>query len=349
MPSSGQTTNLKGKKLIEFGWDEPDTAFLRAHIAEMQRTPFDGCVFHALYAKTNGARGNFTWESWGGIEIPEASLRGALDDLRGVRLGRFKNSFLRFNTTPATLDWFDDYSAVLANATLAARLARAGRCPGLLFDTEQYDGKLFNYAKQRDVKSKSWDLYAAQARRRGGEVMRAFHQGYPGLTLFLTFGDSLPWAESGGGTKALADCSYGLLVPFLDGMIEAARGGEKIVDGFEESYGYKTNAAFLAGRKSVKEDVLAVVLDPAGYRRVVSAGFGLWLDFDSSKKAWSAGEPSTNYFTPGQFQRSARWALQWSDEYVWIYSQTPRWWSAAGTPVALPESYDTALRQAREK
>jgi len=36
-----------GKKLIEFGWDEPDPAFMRAHLAEMEPTPFDGCVFHA--------------------------------------------------------------------------------------------------------------------------------------------------------------------------------------------------------------------------------------------------------------------------------------------------------------
>ena len=26
------------KKLIEFGWDEPDTAFMRAHLAEMEAT-----------------------------------------------------------------------------------------------------------------------------------------------------------------------------------------------------------------------------------------------------------------------------------------------------------------------
>src|SRR5207302_9020804 len=34
-------------KLLEFGWDEPDTTFLRSHILQMQQSPFDGCVFHA--------------------------------------------------------------------------------------------------------------------------------------------------------------------------------------------------------------------------------------------------------------------------------------------------------------
>ena len=36
---------VREKKLIEFGWDEPDTAFLRAHLGEMEKTPFDGCVY----------------------------------------------------------------------------------------------------------------------------------------------------------------------------------------------------------------------------------------------------------------------------------------------------------------
>src|SRR4051794_22258594 len=43
------------KKLIEFGWDEPDTAFLREHIATMEQTPFDGTVFHVLYTNKDGS------------------------------------------------------------------------------------------------------------------------------------------------------------------------------------------------------------------------------------------------------------------------------------------------------
>jgi len=37
------------KKVIEFGWDEPDTAFLRQHIGQMERALFDGCVFHVNF------------------------------------------------------------------------------------------------------------------------------------------------------------------------------------------------------------------------------------------------------------------------------------------------------------
>src|SRR5437868_10739463 len=85
------------KKLIEFGWDEPDTAFMREHIAEMEATPFDGCVFHVK---------DFLWETWGKRAFKESDFRASLEDLNATPFKRFTQNFLRFNTTPADVDWF---------------------------------------------------------------------------------------------------------------------------------------------------------------------------------------------------------------------------------------------------
>jgi hypothetical protein len=335
------------KKLIEFGWDEPDTGFMRTHIAEMQQTPFDGCVFHANIKKPDGQKGSFTWDSWGTQAFTEADLAEAFADLRSTRFGRFKENFLRFNTTPAKIDWFDDHSAVLQNSKLAAQLARAGHCPGILFDIEQYDGPCFDYRKQRDAKNKGWEVYAAQVRLRGRQVMQAFQEGYPNLTVFLTFGYSLPWVESHSGKGSIADCHYGLLAPFVDGMIEAAEGRTRIVDGHETSYGYKTAAQFESARKATLEGLLPIVRDPNKYHRLVSIGFGIWIDQDWRKNGWDTEDFSKNYFSLEAFQTSVHAALQTADEYVWIYSETPRWWSEDNKPVKLPPAYAEALKQAR--
>jgi ribulose bisphosphate carboxylase small subunit len=335
------------KKLIEFGWDEPDTGFLRQHAAEMDRTPFDGCVFHVNYARPGGGKGSFTWESWGTNAFHEPDLREAFDDLKALRFVHLKSNFLRFNTTPAKLDWFDDYTAVLSNARLAARLARAGQCPGILFDIEQYDGALFDYRRQRDAKTKTWDIYADQVRRRGREVMKAFQESYPDLTVFLTFGYSLPWAQSQGGRVALAECHYGLLAPFLDGLVEAAQGRTRLVDGHELSYGYKDAAQFRAGYKTMKTRLLPIVRDPDKYHRTFSLGFGVWMDYDWRKKGWDVADVSKNYFTPESFESSVRAALETADEYIWIYTETPHWWSAQGSPQKLPSAYVESLRRAR--
>ena len=61
-----------------------------------------------------------------------------------------------------------------------------------------------------------------------------------------------------------------------------------------------------------------------------------------------AGDPSKNYFTPEAFQASLRSAMERSEEYVWIYAETPRWWSAEGKRVKLPDAYEAAVRSARK-
>ena len=98
----------------------------------------------------------------------------------------------------------------------------------------------------------------------------------------------------------------------------------------------------------MKEGVLPIVADPAKYGRVVSAGFGLWMDYDWRKRGWDAGDPARNYFTPEAFGASLRRALERSDEYVWVYTETPRWWSEGGHRVELPDAYERAIRRARE-
>jgi hypothetical protein len=335
------------KKLIEFGWDEPDTAFLRRHIARMEETPFDGCVFRIHSSRPDGVPGPFLWEAWGRHPFAAAECEAALADLQATPFHRFTDNFLRFNVTPGDVDWFDDFSAIAANARLAAWVARAGGARGILFDVEQYVFPLFTHARQSRADRVGWELYAEQTRGRGREVMEAFQDGYPDLTILFTFAYSLPWRLTRGGQDPLAHCEYGLLVPFLDGMVDAARGGTKLVDGCELAYFHEKDTRFFpAMRQTISQDVLALVGDPARYRRRFSVAFGLWMDYESSTRGWNGVDGERNPYSPGEFERSVRAALQYSDEFVWIYSEIPRWWSVNGGPVDLPVGYADALHRA---
>jgi hypothetical protein len=333
------------KKLIEFGWDEPDTGFIRQHIGEMEATPFDGCVFHINYSKPQG-RGNFMWECWDRRAFTAEDLRASLDDLKATKFTRFTHNFLRFNTAPGKIDWFEDFSAIVNNAKLAAQVAHEGHCEGILFDIEQYNFPLFNYRKQRDAARKSWEQYAAQVRRRGREVMEGFQDGFPGLTIFLTFGYSLPWAQTSPKKRPLADCDYGMLAPFMDGLIEGAKGETRLVDGNELAYGYKEPAQFDKSYRTIRTNLLSIVADPKKYHDRFSAGFGLWMDNNWRKHGWNTNDFSKNYFTPEVFESSLRKALNTADEYVWIYTESPRWWSKGGGSVNIPAAYESAVQQA---
>jgi len=335
------------KKLVEFGWDEPDTAFMRAHVAEMEKTPFDGCVFHAYATDAQGKQQPFLWECWSRQAFAESDLARSLSDLKATHFTRFTDNFLRFNTTPADLDWFDDYAAVVNNAKLAAAFAHKGKCAGILFDIEQYNHPLFNYAKQRDAGTKSFAQYAAQARSRGREVMEAFQAGYPDVKILLTYGYSLPWAESMGKPSRLPEASYGLLAPFLDGMLDAARGSTHIIDGYESSYGYKDTARFATAYQMMSSGLLPIVADSDKYHRYFSIGFGVWMDNKARRAAWDQRDFAKNFYTPDAFEKTVRAALDRTDEYVWIYTEQPKWWTAQGIPDKLPAEYERALRRAR--
>ena len=45
----------------------------------------------------------------------------------------------------------------------------------------------------------------------------------------------------------------------------------------------------------------------------------------------------------GQF----RAAIEQADEYVWIYTEKPRWWSEAGRTVDLPAAYVETVQRVR--
>ncbi len=346
----------QAKKLIEFGWDEPDTQFIRGHISEMQRTPFDGCVFHVNFIEakdvsdqslwSHGGSGNFSWAAWSERAFSDVELSRAVADLQATDFGRFSQNFVRLNVTPGKVDWFDDFSAIVNNCRLAGRVAHDGKCKGILFDTEQYEGQLFNYRKQRDAATKNWDAYAGQSRLRGAEVMTAFQEAYPNVTVLLTFGYSLPWYESNAGAIPLADCENGLLAPFLDGMVQAANGQSKIVDGHEPSYGYREPEKFATAYKAIKTDLLPIVADPKKYSQVVSCGFGIWMDYRWRSLGWDTADFAKNHFTPEAFAASVDIALKKSDEFVWVYSEKPRWWTAEGGAANLPKAYADALQEA---
>jgi hypothetical protein len=338
-------TNPAKKKLIEFGWDMPDTAFMRAHIADMEQRPFDGCVFRVMYRRPDGKPASFMTEAWGKIKISQEQLAPAIDDLKHTPFKRLTDNFLRLNVQPGNVDWFDEFSAIVGNARLAARVAHEGNAAGILLDTEMYSAPLWDYRKQRDASKKSFQEYAKAAHDRGREIMQAFQAEYPSIKIFLTYGYSLPLAQGAKEPAKLAEIDYGLLVPFLDGMVEAAEGNTRIIDGFEISYGWKQDSEFADGVAMMRKGVLPLVSDREKYARVLSCGFGLWLDRDWQKLGWDTRDVSKNYFTPTTFGHSLKSALGHCDQYVWIYSQKVKWWNK--TPENLPTEYLRAIEDAR--
>ncbi len=335
------------KKLIEFGWDEPDTAFIRLHIREMEKHPFHGVVFDHYVTASDGAKLRFIDHAWGKRKFTQAEFQPALDDLKATEFKQFTDNFLRFDVTPGDVDWFDDFSAILENAKLAAHLAKNGKARGILFDVEPYVKNLWDYRQQRDKATKSFEDYSAQARTRGKEFMQALQGEFPDIRIFLTFAYSLSEQQTGADPKKLANTDYALLPAFLNGMLDVANPGVKIIDGHEMSYAYKDASEFDIGLKRIRTGALPFAADAEKYQKHISAGFGIWMDEDWRKYGWDVKDFARNYFSPEAFEKSVKLALERADEYVWIYTEKPMWWTPpAGQPKELPAPYEEALKRA---
>ena len=329
------------KGLIEWGWDEPDTGLLRENVARMEEMPFDGLVFHAM-ARHGGKKVNFSWEAFGKERFAPEELREALADLKATGRRRLRDLFLRYNVTPG-VEWFDDaaWPSVLANARVGAAFAREAGITGWMFDVEDYGTELFHYDGRKDRAAHPFAEYRAKVRERGKSFGAAVAEAHPTITLFLTLGYSLSSPDA--SEKDRKDSRYGLLADFLDGILESAAPGMKLVDGWEPAYPYQRPEQFAEARRITVEKGPSWSAVPEKHRRQVSVSFGLWMDYDWRKKGWDAADPSKNYFTPQAFETSVRAALERADRWVWIYTEKPRWW----TREALPEAYVEALRRAR--
>lgn len=328
----------KPKKLIEWGWDEPDTKFMRQNVEKMEQLPFDGVVFHAISSKG----GNLVWEMWGRRKFDLAEFQEAIAELKATPFRRITDRFLRVNVSPGDVDWFDDqaWAVVPHNFGVAAEIARQGGCKGFMFDVEQYNAEPFNYAKQKHRESKTFDQYRAKVRQRGLEWMKAVNGPFPNITLLMAYAYSI----TGGRPKDRVKASYGLLGDFLDGMLDVCTPETRMVDGWEGAYRYKEEKQFAKAYNNIKVKLAELAADPEKYRRHFTAGFGIWIDSDWRRAGWHTDDLTKNFFTPAEFETSVRLGLQASDEYVWIYSEEPRWW----TNQKLPKEYVEALVKSRQ-
>jgi hypothetical protein len=339
-----QTT--KGKKIIEYGWDCPDTAFVRAHAAEMERRPFNGVVIRAAFPTTQpGKRApSLGRTAFQHRKFQPADYQHCIDDLAATKWEKFTDNFIQILSQPGDVDWFDDagWDAIAHNAAVLARIVKAGNCVGLMLDPEEYGPhKLWTYAAlpKTERAGRSLDEFRAQVRRRGEQFIRAVNGELPNAKILCLFGPSLTFGRDRAGKP---ECS--LLAAFVEGIARGADAGTRIIDGCEQSYMYRTRTSFRAGRRDV---LLAreTFTDRTLFDRFVRVGFGLWLDNGGKNRPWDLVQFQNNYFQSDTWQNAIHFGLSSSDEYVWVYSQQPNWW----TGEKLVRQYEQAQRDGRER
>ena len=267
-PLSSAPTDVRvpAVKLIEYGWDSPSPEFVRTHIGEMERRPFDGVIVRL----PDGGGDVFQPARWNA-----ETLALQLPILRDIKWQSFDSNFLAMYAT-SSMDWYDDgdWRAVTEHAAFMARAAREARCRGVMFDPEPYGPSPWSYSSQSRASVHTFADYEAVVRRRGREFMRALQHEYPGLEL-LTLHSYSHLLRAG------AIPGWGLLPAFLNGMLEEADSNTRIVDGHEDSYFFDRPGAFARAAVEGKQGALPYVSSELKdkYLRQVQIAQPVYLDW----------------------------------------------------------------------
>ncbi|MCC6443341.1 MAG: hypothetical protein IT210_07770 [Armatimonadetes bacterium] len=323
----------------------------------MEKLPLDGASIVVAIdpgrpTSGNGASENLLgWNLFGQKKFAVRDFAGAIADLKSAKWRRFTDNFMVAVISSSAQDqgltWFDDlrWKAILNNWQVMVSIAKQGGCKGILLDPEHYGFKLFSFIEQQQRYPGSFEGYVAKARQRGRDLMAATRRIFPDITIMTLHGYGLAWSRvrpSLFQRKSLAQVDYSLLPAFLDGMIEAASPQAVIVDGYENAYEFKSRSHFVSARDTVKRQAKSLSRVPSTYAKRLQIGFGLWLDYGGAKR-WDITDLTKNYFSPDEFARVLKAALEESDRYVWIYTQTPRFFP----PSNLPDAYLKAIAEVR--
>ncbi len=335
------------KKLIEYGWDVRTPAYVRDHIREMEKRPFDGLIMRLAV----GGR-IFMLKPW-----TEEMLAPDYEALQAIKWDKFRDNFLCMYAA-SNMDWFSDqdWALVLNKVRLIAHGAKLGRCKGVCFDQEPYGGNPWHYPRQAHAAEKSFAEYEAQVRKRGAEFMRTLMSEMPAVVVHTFFqlgyfSDLYGIRDPQERAQRLSGKHYALLPAFLNGMLDAAGPEVIITDGNESSYYYQEPEQFYRAFHNIRQGALRLVApeNVRKYQTQVQASNALYVDqiFNlRTKKFLSA------HLTPEEraqwFEQNVYYALKTSDEYVWCYSEKMNWWENRGIPPGLEEAIKSARQKIRE-
>jgi hypothetical protein len=340
-----QAQERPGKKLVEYGWDVPFPDDVKEHVREMEKRPFDGILLRLR--EYNHAFDTRRWD--------ETRLAPQIETLRGIEWRRFTDNFLLLNATDSWgMDWFDDgqWEAIAGNLRLEARAAKAGRCVGVAFDPEPYGPN--PWAFPGPYPDRSFEQVASEVRKRGAQFLSALQGEMPGLRLLTLFqlgifGDLVDEPDPAARSARLAGKIYALLPAFLNGMLDAAAPGTRIVDGNEPSYYYRAPEDYFQAYHTIRQRARGVVAPEMRrkYAAQVEAGMAVYLDYLLA--IWRPADDFFNRYTsPADrlrwLEHDVYWALYTSDEYVWCYGEGVDWWAGK-----IPDGVEAAIRSARDK
>lgn len=359
----------QAKKLIEFSHHSPTIGEYEARTSFFEQGPFEGI---SVKPSAEVAGGNIfmvnLWDS-----VSEETKLAELQTMRSLsrKAGLEENMLVLFGASQ--LDWFSDdqWRQVEEHLRFAANLCKTGGFRGILWDPEPYKpGKNpWRYSEQPGSELHSWFDYYIQLRKRGAQFIQIIQDEYPGLVIFSLrefsdFQSASPFSQNLIPVKDLKEAReslegawWSLHLPFTLGIMEAIDEDVTFIDGNEEAYYYTSALEYFQARNIIFNEMRSLI--PAGLHKKYKANYylGHAVSTDYIAGNWAGvlnGFPlrlsaQGKVLSPEEkalwFEHNMYYALRTADEYVWLYTEKPNWFSGE----QVPEGFLDALLRAKEK
>jgi hypothetical protein len=348
--AGAQQETARSKKLIELGWGSPDTATLRAHLVEMEKTPFAGIAINVT-GKDDAGNTIAVRQAFSNVPWKKAWFQSSIDDLKAIRSKKLTDNFIQVGANPGNVEWFDDagWKQVVEHWRIAAQIAKEGGLKGIFFDPEPYErpNDQLDYFAQSGRDKHTLEEYQVKARQRGKEIISVVAAVDPSLKIFTLYMNSANAIalKSSAPDEVVRLASFNLYPAFINGWLDAAPPTMIFVDGCEmASYYYNNRTQYLEGANMIRNEASALVApeNRAKYRAQVQNGPAFYLDAYTNppESAWYIDSKGS---TPAaRLAVNAQSAVEASDEYVWIYGEKYRWWPTGNGSVS-PQSWEDAM------
>lgn len=333
----------RDKKLVGFPWATPSPAYLRDHMADLERAApyFDGIVFKL--PDTNPG----DWPPW----LPAFDCRPwterdvPLAILGQIRWNKFRHNFISMGPGPsydeAVVSWFDDaaWETVQANLRLLSRAVKASGARGIFFDVENYSG-LWHYwhkASLDENPARKICLYPGftfaqveeKVRQRGRQFITALQSEKPDLVLLAT----ALLSSSGDSPEKVETSFFPLLRAFTVGMLEAAGPQVIFVDGTEGTYWANGSDAFLWWHKAVREGGLNILPENLRQRWTRQSTSGMAVYYDGvANGLYTDKLPVDRAYRLRWLEHNVYHALLTNDEWTWMFFEKANPWTGEGVP-----------------
>ncbi len=308
------------KKIVQFGWDYPTISYIKEHIKDMEKRPFDGVAYSFDFK---------IYDLFDTTLYPEKIFQ--FDDLKNLRWKKFTANFIRVRAQSLTgANWMNDHAweNIVMNVRNISKALEVSGANGIFFDPEYY----YHHLPEKNPWIYNKDIYQGMTyeevgnyvRKRGVQFIYALEYYKPDPELLCFYLMSLVTLQA--RQKPISQTGMALYPFFVEGMIAGKNVHTNIIDGNELAFSYNSERQYAFSGEEIRK--WGVDMMPDSLKEVyhqTSIAQPVFFDlvygtFPQYNKGYTKNQKN-NWLAFDLY-----YACKVSDKYVWFYNSKIDWW-----------------------